>query len=685
MTDHGESALPPFPFGEMPPLPDLPIEGGPSGDLPSWLALTGGAATSPETGEASLHSMPSIPYWPGASSNGTEYDSFPNRPEPEPDDTLSNCPRPSDELPALKALPEQSMPTERIRTDSMRRRPALDLPLPPPFSAGLSQLSPFLPPKPAPAPIADSQAVQSLERTPPPAEPLDIPPASAIWRTRRISVVPRIEENGSIAVFRTVIRDEAGRGFENAKVSFHLPNGLKQVQASRKPVAKKGALNWSLGALGATDSVPLSVKIPTVLLGGAEAAAAPRDFELTYQPLPGAKLVGELASPGSVLVGEPFQVTMTVSNTGELPSKEVTVRVSDRTSGGKPTIATTRPIAPGHSRTVTLELISHVEGRHDWLATVESGGSEPAETIFSTHGARVALGLELRHDSMIRVDQEDEIALVIRNDSPVPARGVTAQLTMPEELTFASAIGGHYDRSLNLVGWAVGDIPAGESLTVVARLRGFSPGLVGMQARAESIGGMGAAASSNIFVEIDARSTSSSLDKLLAALEESLPDDADEIQERPAESGARHIVFELAGSPYAVPIENVREVVRPSRPTPVPGLPEWMPGVANVRGDIVSIVDLPLFLGVQNATAEHRGLLIAQTNDGTLTVGLLVSNIVGIRRLSAARPLDREQFRNNPIAVFLDGVVEENGRLIPIVRFDALIRATELQTLQSAA
>lgn len=686
MTDHGEPALPPFPFGELPPLADAAADNGPNGELPSWLALTGGTASRADVGEPPMLSVPSIPYWPGGSKNATEYDAIADQPEPSPDDTLTNCPRANDELPPLPPIAEQSVRTERILTDSMRRRNSTEIPLPPPFSAGLSELSPFLPAKAPADPIKDSQvgSAQSLERTPPPAEPLDIPPASAIWRTRKMAVAPRIEENGATAVFRTVIRDEAGRGFVNAKVAFPLPTGIKQVQASRKPAAKKGALHWNLGPLGPTDSVPLSVKIPTSLLGGPEAAAATRHFELSYQPLPGAKLLGELVSPGAVLVGEPFKISMKVSNAGELPTQDVTIRVSDRTSGGKPAIVSTKPIAPGESRTITVELLSKLEGRHDWLATVESGGSEPAESIFSTEGVRVALGLELKHDSMMRVDQDEAISLVIRNGSPVPARGVTAQLTMPEELTFASAPGGQFDRSLNLVGWAVGDIPAGETRTVVARLRGFSPGLVGIQARVESVGGASVAATSNIFVEIDARSTSSSLDKLLAALEESVPDETDEVRERPVETGTRHLVFELAGSSYAVPIENVREVVRPTRLTPVPGLPDWLPGVANVRGDIVSIIDLSLFLGIPGHNGDHRGLLIAQTDDGQLTLGLLVSNIVGIRRLPAARPLDRERFRNNPIAEYLDGIAEQGDRLTPIIRLDTLLRATERQTLQAA-
>jgi chemotaxis signal transduction protein len=654
MTD--DAKIPPFPFDDLPPLTDAPSA---AGALPSWLA----------PGDRSDGGDQSIPYWPTFSS-----ESAPSQSRLE--DTLSNCPRPNDALPPL---PDQSVLTERIVSSGAKRRRAkpADLPMPPPFSAGLSELSPFLPPKEDPSPIVDSQPSPALARTPPPAQPLDMPPASAIWRTRRIASVPRLEEGESLAVFRTVIRDEAGRGYVNTKVSYELPPGIKQVQASRKPVARKGSLHWSLGALGPTETVALSVKIPVDLLGGAEAASATRYYEVAYQPLPGAMFEVQLKPPARVPIGEPFVIEVTVANTGELPTNDVTVRVLDRSSGSRPVAVALPPIAPGESRAATIELVSPVEGAHQWLALVESSGCEPFESIFTTESVRATLAVELRHESTVRVDRDETIVLSIRNESPVVARGVVAQLSVPEELLYDSSLGGRYDRAANLVGWTIGDIPAGGMRTVETRLKGFSPGFVGLHARVESLSGAVGSASSNLFVEIDARANSSSLDKLLAAIATDVPDDTEDYRARPAETGARHLVFDLAGSHYAVSIEHVREVLRPGRLTPVPGSPAWMPGVANIRGDIVALVDLPRYLGFHAAEGSLRGMLVAQSEDGRTVTGLLVNEIVGIRRLSDGGAFDRSRFPDNPILPYLEGVAEHGNRLVPIVRIGSLLRDTE--------
>ncbi len=674
MTPNNIDQQNPNNLSELFPLPNE-SDVQPPFDLPNWLSLTGASEEFENTQESSI---PSVPYWPNAIASaehleGTCKENVPSR----ENDTLRISSRWNDDLPLHKPTAEQSQITEKIALQTNTGDEKIELPFPPPFSAGLSKLSPFLSQSDSTSENERNENSPSLTRTPPPAEPLEISPASAIWRTRRITVTPQIDEKREVAIFRTVIRDDAGRGFENARVTFPLPQGIKQVQASRKPIAKKGLLNWELGSVGPTDSIPLSVKIPISLLGGMDSASAPRTFELIYQPLPGAKLVGELSSPSAIVPGDPFSISLRISNTGELPTQEITVRISDRSSGTKPITRKLNALAPGENQTVEIELVSQIQGRHDWTATVESPGSEPVESIFSTEGIRVALVLKLEHNSMIRVDQIEDISLIICNESPVLIRGITAQLTIPEELTYDSSESGNYDRSINLLSWTVGDLPANSSKTVVARLRGFAPGLVGFQARADAPSGKSVSATSNIFVEIDNRTTSSSLDKLLAVLEETVSEEDDDHLEQVVEVGSRHLVFDLDGAPYAVPITNIREVLRPNRMTTIPGGPRWLQGVANVRGDIVSIVDLQLFFGMNSSTDTSRGLLIAQSNDAQLTVGLLVTSIVGIRRLQPGRALDTDHFGSQAVIEYLDGIAEHDQRIIPILRLDQLVRATE--------
>ena len=58
------------------------------------------------------------------------------------------------------------------------------------------------------------------------------------------------------------------------------------------------------------------------------------------------------------------------------------------------------------------------------------------------------------------------------------------------------------------------------------------------------------------------------------------------------------LAFEVAGAPYALPVECVREIVRLRSITPVPRTPAEVRGVISLRGEIVQVVDLRRRLGV---------------------------------------------------------------------------------------
>ncbi len=60
-----------------------------------------------------------------------------------------------------------------------------------------------------------------------------------------------------------------------------------------------------------------------------------------------------------------------------------------------------------------------------------------------------------------------------------------------------------------------------------------------------------------------------------------------------AAEGDKYMVFQINDSNYAVPSGEVAEVVRMLPLTELPNLPDWFMGIANLRGDILSVINLP--------------------------------------------------------------------------------------------
>jgi purine-binding chemotaxis protein CheW len=87
------------------------------------------------------------------------------------------------------------------------------------------------------------------------------------------------------------------------------------------------------------------------------------------------------------------------------------------------------------------------------------------------------------------------------------------------------------------------------------------------------------------------------------------------------------IVFTLEGREFALPVENVSEVLRMVTLAPVPESPMWMPGVINLRGAVVPVVDLRMRLGLPHERwGVNTPIIVAECRGRML--GLLADAVV---------------------------------------------------------
>ena len=91
------------------------------------------------------------------------------------------------------------------------------------------------------------------------------------------------------------------------------------------------------------------------------------------------------------------------------------------------------------------------------------------------------------------------------------------------------------------------------------------------------------------------------------------------------------IVFKLAEQEYALFINQIKEVVITPTITPVPLTPNYIKGVANVRGDILAMVDLEARFNLNSQEQETRKLskfnftLVIASEE--VKIGLLVKDL----------------------------------------------------------
>lgn len=96
-----------------------------------------------------------------------------------------------------------------------------------------------------------------------------------------------------------------------------------------------------------------------------------------------------------------------------------------------------------------------------------------------------------------------------------------------------------------------------------------------------------------------------------------------------------YLVFQLDSSDYAISVEHVSEIITSLTCSPVPGSPEFLIGVANLRGRILPMVDLRTrFRFAQKATERECYMIVSlESEEETLELGIKIDSVSEVARI----------------------------------------------------
>ena len=108
------------------------------------------------------------------------------------------------------------------------------------------------------------------------------------------------------------------------------------------------------------------------------------------------------------------------------------------------------------------------------------------------------------------------------------------------------------------------------------------------------------------------------------------------------------VIFRIGEKRLTCSIDHVHEFLPLPACTPVPGTKPWILGLANVRGDLVTIVDLAWFLSGQRSKVTMRSRLLIADLRGR-PVGLVVDEVFGQRRFVASDAKQSRPAKKSPL------------------------------------
>ncbi|MDO9372445.1 MAG: chemotaxis protein CheW [Gammaproteobacteria bacterium] len=136
------------------------------------------------------------------------------------------------------------------------------------------------------------------------------------------------------------------------------------------------------------------------------------------------------------------------------------------------------------------------------------------------------------------------------------------------------------------------------------------------------------------------------------------------------------VTFRLDNETYGINVMQVQEVLRVTEVAPVPGSPDYVLGIINLRGNVVTVIDTRKRFGLMPRDMDDSTrIVIIEVNKQV--VGILVDSVAEVVDLRASEIETAPNVGNDDSAKFIQGVSSRKDELLILVDLNKFLSTEE--------
>lgn len=143
----------------------------------------------------------------------------------------------------------------------------------------------------------------------------------------------------------------------------------------------------------------------------------------------------------------------------------------------------------------------------------------------------------------------------------------------------------------------------------------------------------------------------------------------------------RYLCFSLGEEFYAIPLLTVKEVIAMPQVTPVPFTQPHFIGITNLRGQVISIIDLRQKLGIKAKNSSEMVVIICDLKD--LCLGIVVDSIESVLAPNASEISNKPDIMSSRNTDYITGVFKKEDHLILFLNLEKSLSIEEQKTIAS--
>ncbi|MFH0975505.1 MAG: chemotaxis protein CheW [Spirochaetota bacterium] len=147
----------------------------------------------------------------------------------------------------------------------------------------------------------------------------------------------------------------------------------------------------------------------------------------------------------------------------------------------------------------------------------------------------------------------------------------------------------------------------------------------------------------------------------------------------------QYLSFKLDNNTFAFNVLKTREVLSFTKITPIPCTPPYVAGVLNLRGSVVSVIDLRLKFGMKGAEiTPDTAIIIVETTLGndTVVLGALVDAVKGVLRFEADQIEPPPKIGIKLNLDLINGIGKRNDDFVIILNIDKVFSEEEITLIK---
>lgn len=129
--------------------------------------------------------------------------------------------------------------------------------------------------------------------------------------------------------------------------------------------------------------------------------------------------------------------------------------------------------------------------------------------------------------------------------------------------------------------------------------------------------------------------------------------------------------FKIGGGHYAVPVLEVQEVIRPQKLTPIPLAPDYVDGLINLRGQIVTAINMRNLFKLKGAKKDEYMNIIVRCDDNLYA--LVVDEILDVMEVSTKNYEHTPDTLDANIRNYILGVFKLQKQLLIMLNLEKVI------------